>query len=99
MMQNCLCRNIKTYKNQHTQRAVFTTTLAVQEKARMRPVIVILLFVFILSRIMLLLLHYRLAQKVYSENFKRDELVVKLNNELLKTKEKLTASEGKVLLQ
>ena len=56
----------------------------------------ILLFVFILSRMMLLLLYYRLAQKVHPENFKRDELVVKLNRELLETKEKLRALEGKV---
>ena len=62
----------------------------------MRPLILILLFVFIFSRIMLLLLHYRLAQKVHNENYKRDELVVKLNKELLETKEKLRALEGKV---
>ena len=61
----------------------------------MRPLILILLFVFILSRIMILLLLYRLKQKVRPENFKRGDLVVKLNSELLETKEKLWALEGK----
>ena len=64
----------------------------------MRSLIGILLFVFILSRIMLLLFLYRVAHIVHPENLNRDihELVVKQNSELLKIKEKFRAFEGKV---
>ena len=88
----------QAYKYLHTYRVVFFSTLARQEKAKMRLLYVFLLFLYILSRIGILLFICNHFYQEYLQEPKQcsAEIHDRLYNELTKTRETLRILEGKI---